>query len=321
MKKWYSILFTVLIAIGALAGCTEKEAQESETKEAGLEKKSEVTSFPVTIKDATGDEVVIDHKPERIISLIPSNTEIVYALGLGKEIVGVTDFDNYPQEVLEKEKVGGLDMNVEKVLSLSPDLVLAHESTAEQSELGLQQLRDAGIDVLVIYNAEQFEKVYETIDMIGKATGETKIASEIINGMKEKLEAIQVKAKEIKDKKKVLVEVSPAPEIYIAGKHTFMDEMMGIINAENIAHDQEGWVKIDEEAMIKRNPDVIITTYGYYVDNSTEQVLNQKGWENVNAVKNKQVVDVDSDQVTRPGPRIVEGVEDFAKAIYPDVFK
>ena len=100
-----------------------------------------------------------------------------------------------------------------------------------------------------------------------------------------------------------------------------MDEMISIINAENIANDQEGWIKIDQEAMIKRNPDVIITTYGFYVKNPVEKVLSRKGWENVNAIKNKQVIDVDSDRVTRSGPRIVEGVEDLAKAVYPEVFK
>jgi iron complex transport system substrate-binding protein len=139
--------------------------------------------------------------------------------------------------------------------------------------------------------------------------------------MKDKLAVIQEKAKEVKAKKKVLVEVSPAPEIYTAGKNTFMDEMLTMIKADNIANDQNGWIKINEEAMVKRNPDVIVTTYGYYVKNPAEKVLNEKGWENVNAVKNKQVIDVNADKVNRPGPRIVEGVEDLAKAIYPDVFK
>jgi iron complex transport system substrate-binding protein len=97
--------------------------------------------------------------------------------------------------------------------------------------------------------------------------------------------------------------------------------MISSINAENIANDQQGWVKIDQEAMIKRNPDVIVTTYGYYVKNPAEQVLSRKGWENVNAVKTKQVIDINSDRVTRSGPRVIEGVEDLAKAVYPEVFK
>jgi iron complex transport system substrate-binding protein len=217
--------------------------------------------------------------------------------------------------------MSGQNFNVEKIIALKPDLVLAHASSAKTSAAGLTQLKNAGIQVLVVNDAQNFDQVYDSINMIGKATGETEKAAEIIKGMKEKLAEIKDKAKNIKEKKKVFVEVSPSPEIYTTGKNTFMDEMLKTINAENIASDQAGWIKIDQEAMIKRNPDVIITTYGFYVKNPTEQVLKRKGWENVNAVKNKQVFDVNSDQVTRPGPRIVEGVEDLAKAIYPEVFK
>ncbi|MDQ6597392.1 ABC transporter substrate-binding protein [Bacillus salipaludis] len=320
MKKWYSLLLAAMLIIGMLAGCAGKQDQGKENKNAG-EKKTEQAAFPVTITDALGDKVVIDKKPERIVSLIPSNTEIAFALGLGKEVVGVSDYDNYPAEVSKKEKVGGQEINVEKIISLKPNLVLAHESAASIEKAALQQLRDAGIKVLVVKNADHFEQVYSTIDTIGKATGETEKAAEIIKGMKDKLAVIQTKAKEVKDKKKVLVEVSPAPEIYTAGKNTFMDEMLSMINADNIANDQSGWIKIDEEAMVKRNPDVIVTTFGFYVKNPTEKVLKQKGWENVKAVKNKQVLDVNADKVNRPGPRIVEGVGDLAKAIYPDVFK
>ncbi|WP_312475330.1 ABC transporter substrate-binding protein [Neobacillus sp.] len=320
MKKLYSLLLIVLLTVGALAGCAEKKDQVNEGNKASVEKKTEVT-FPVTIKDALGNQVVLEKKPEKIVSLLPSNTEIAYSLGLGKEVVGVSDYDNYPEDVTKKEKIGGQDINLEKIISLKPNLVLAHASSAHNSKEGLQQLKDAGIPVLVVNDAQNFEQVYDSISMVGKATGETKKADEIIKGMKDKLAEIIAKTKGIKEKKKVLVEVSPAPDIYTAGKKTFMDEMLSSIQAENIANDQEGWIKIDQEAMIKRNPDVIITTYGYYVKNPAEQVLNRKGWETVNAVKNKQVIDVDSDRVTRSGPRVVEGVEDLAKAIYPEIFK
>ncbi|MFF2448149.1 ABC transporter substrate-binding protein [Neobacillus sp. NPDC058068] len=320
MKKLYAILLVVLLTVGALAGCAEKKEQVKDESKAGVEKKTEV-AFPVTVKDALGKEVVLEKKPEKIVSLIPSNTEIAYSLGLGKEVVGVSDFDNYPEEVTKKEKIGAQEINLEKIISLNPDIVLAHASSAHNTEAGLQQLRDAGIPVLVVNDAQNIDQVYDSISMIGKAAGATNKADEIIKGMKDKLTEIKAKTKDIKEKKKVFVEVSPAPDIYTPGNKTFMNEMIGLINAENIANNQDGWIKIDQEAMIKQNPDVIITTYGYYVKNPVEQVLSRKGWETVNAVKNKQVIDVDSDRVTRSGPRIVEGVEDLAKAVYPEVFK
>lgn len=320
MKKWYSLLFVALLIIGALAGCAEKKAQVKDENQSSVQKKSEA-AFPVTIKDALDNKLVIEKKPEKIVSLLPSNTEIAFALGLDKEIVGVSDFDNYPEAAAKKKKIGGQEFNVEKILSLKPNLVLAQESSVQSSKGGLKQLSDAGIKVLVVSDAKNFDQVYQSIELIGTATGEKKKADEIVKGMKAKLAGIKEKAQTIKDKKKVFVEVSPAPEIYTTGKNTFMDEMLQTIKAENIASDQEGWIKIDQEEMIKRNPDVVITTYGFYVKNPVEQVLSRTGWENVNAVKNKQVIDVDSDRVTRSGPRIVEGVEDLAKAIYPEVFK
>jgi iron complex transport system substrate-binding protein len=321
MKKLYSLLLVVFLIVGVLSGCAEKKDQVNEVNKTRVEKKIEGNAYPVTIKDALGTKVVINKKPEKIVSLIPSNTEIAFALGLDKEVIGVSDFDNYPEGAAKKEKIGGQEINLEKIISLKPNLVLAHASTAHNSEAGVQQLKDAGITVLVVNEAENFDQVYDSIDMIGKATGKSEKAVKIILDMKAKLVDIKAKAGEIKEKKKVLVEVSPAPEIYSPGKNTFMDEMLRLINAENIAKDQEGWVKIDQEEMINRNPDVIITTYGYFIKNPVEQVVSRKGWETVNAIKNKQVIDVNSDRVTRSGPRIVEGVEDLAKAVYPEVFK
>jgi iron complex transport system substrate-binding protein len=321
MKKLSSLLLILFVTIVALAACGEQKDPVKDEANNSTEQKGEETAFPVTIKDALDNEVTIEKKPEKIVSVIPSNTEIVFALGLGEEVVGVSNFDNYPEEAASKEKIGDMELNIEKIISLQPNLVLAHESTADNAKEGLQQLRDAGITVLVIHDALNFDQVFDTIKMIGKATGETKKAEEVITGMKDKLAEIKAKAGEIKEKRKVFVEVSPAPEVFTTGKNTFMDQMISLINAENIANDQEGWIQMDQEAIIDRNPDVIITTYGFYTENAAELVLSRQGWENVNAIKNKQVIDVDSDTVTRSGPRIVEGVEDLAKAVYPEVFK
>ncbi|MFH7818078.1 ABC transporter substrate-binding protein [Neobacillus thermocopriae] len=318
MKRFFGFLLVLILTIGGLAGCGESKEQVQ--KEKNVEEKAEVKDFPVSMKDASDQVVKIEKKPEKIVSLIPSNTEIAFALGLGDEVVGVSDFDNYPEEAAKKEKIGGTEINLEKIISLKPDLVLAHASTALNSEAALQQLKDVGIPVLVVNDAQNFEHVYDSIKMIGKATGESENAEKLIADMKKRLADLKTKVAEIKEKKKVLIEVSPAPEIYTTGNNTFMNEMLSWINAENIAADQEGWIKMDQEAMIQKNPDVIITTYGYYVENSAEQVLSRKGWENVTAIKNKQVIDIHSDRVTRSGPRIVEGVEDLAKAIYPEVF-
>ncbi|MFT8320227.1 MAG: ABC transporter substrate-binding protein [Bacillus sp. (in: firmicutes)] len=320
MKKIYTLLFALLLAVGVLAGCGETQKNDNT---ADNNASTEKASFPVTIKDALGEDVVIDKDPEKIVSLIPSNTEIAFELGLGKELVGVSDYDNYPAETAKIEKVGGMEFNVEKIISLKPDVVLAHASSAHNSKEGLQQLRDAGIDVLVVNDATNFEGVYDSIEMIGKATGETKEAGQLITEMKNKLADIKEKAAKIADneKKSVYVEISGEPSIYSTGKNTFMQEMLDTINATNVVI-EEGWIQVDQEAIIKANPDVIITTYGSYAtEDPAETISKRKGWKDITAVKNKAVVDVDSDTVSRSGPRLVKGVEEFAKAVYPDVFK
>ncbi|MFJ8236494.1 ABC transporter substrate-binding protein [Ureibacillus sp. NPDC094379] len=327
-KKWGLFSSVVLLSVGLVAGCATKEQntqnEEGTTSNNKTEEveKASGEQFPVTITDDANREVTIEEEPETIVSIQASNTEIAFALGLGEKIIGVSDYDNYPEEALEIQKVGAQDINAELVLSLLPDIALVTDYHYESHPEILKQFEEAGIDVIVVGGAESFEDTYDKIEMIASATGTTDEAEEIITDMKDRLQAIKDKAAaKITDKKRVWVEVSPAPDIFTTGQKTFMHEMLESIQAVNVAEDQEGWVKLNEEEIVKLNPDVIITTYGYYVENPAEQVLSREGWAEVPAVKNGNVFDVDSDTVTRPGPRLIEGVEALAELIYPEVFK
>lgn len=319
-QKFYALFALLVLSLGILAGCgstTEKAKDETNTE--GQTEQTEQAAFPVTIKDALDNEVVIEEEPQTLISLIPSNTEIIYALGLGEKVVGLTTNDTYPEETAEVEKVGDYNIDIEKVIALNPDLVFAHESAATTQEAGLQQIRDAGINVFIVNDAVNFEDVYKTIDTIGQLTGTTEDAETLTADMKAKLDEIKEKVATVTEKKKVYIEISPAPEIYSVGKNTFMDVMLQTINAENATGDLEGWPSIDQESVLERNPDVIITTYNY-VEDAVGQLTSREGWSEITAVKNKQVVEVNQDLVNRPGPRVVEGVEELAKAVYPEVF-
>ncbi|AUI38023.1 ABC transporter substrate-binding protein [[Bacillus] caldolyticus] len=319
MKRWTwpAVVAVFFLLAAVLVGCSggaNSNAQPAKKEEP----KTEQAAFLVTVKDGLGEDVTIKAEPKKIVSLIPSNTEIAYALGLGDKIVGVSDFDNYPEDVKTKTKIGGMEFNVEKIISLKPDLVLAHASSAHNSRDGLKQLKDAGITVLVVNDAKSFDDVYASIELIGKATGASDKAKQVIDEMKEKLAQIQEKAKQIPADKQanVWIEVSPPPQLYTAGKGTFMDEMLQVISAKNVAGSLEGWPMVTEEKAVAYKPDVIITTYG-----GAKQVFARAAWKDVPAVKNKRVYDVNTDLVSRPGPRLVEGVEELAKAVYPDVFK
>ncbi|MDR0125496.1 ABC transporter substrate-binding protein [Bacillus zhangzhouensis] len=316
MKKLTAIWLSLLLVMGVLAGCAGAETDHKST--GSQNKETAAAAFPVSIKDAAGKTVEIKEQPKRIVSLIPSNTEVAYALGLGDKIVGRSDFDNYPKEVEKVEKIGGLEFNVEKVISLKPDLVLAHASQMGSKD-GFKQLEDAGIQVLTVNDATSFKDVYKSINMIGEATGAKEASTKLVDEMKAKLNNIKKQAEAIsKDKQKtVFVEVSGAPEIYTTGQHTFMDEMLSVIHAKNAAADQTGWVQMTEESIIKRNPDVIVTIDG----SSLTDLKKRDGWNTIKAVKEKQVFQLNTDLASRPGPRLVEGVEALAKSIYPDTFK
>lgn len=317
VKKFIQFTVMMMIVIAIVAGCSA--GSSTDKKENGAKQTN--SEFPITIKDAAGESVKIEKKPKKIVSLIPSNTEIAFALGLDKEIVGVSDFDNYPKAATKKPKIGGMEFNVEKIVGMKPDLVLAHASSAHTSKQGLDQLRNAGIKVLVVNDAQNFNETYKTIDMIADATGTEKQGDKIVKSMKEDLSEIKEKADQVKKEKKVWVEVAPAPEIYTAGKGTFIDDMLHVIHAKNAAQSIKGWAKVSEEQPVKFQPDAIVTTYGYYSKKPVDQITSRKAWKDVPAVKNKEIYDVHSDKLTRPGPRLIEGVEELAKAIYPDVYK
>lgn len=323
MKHFHKWLIALLIIVGLVAGCgdatddNDVESNDDATSEVTEETDEEVTDFPITVTDSSGEDVTLDEEPESIVSIMPSNTEMAFALGLGEAIVGVSEHDNYPEEVFDIEQVGGMELNVELMLSLEPDLVLAHESNGEET---ISQLRDSGLNVFVVKDATNFAEVYESIEMTSEITGTVEQGEEIIQSMEDGFAQLADKAEEIADDEMatVYIEISPEPEIYAPGNHTFEQEILSLINAENVV-EEDGWVMINEEEVVDMNPDVIIVTYDY-TDDPVGEVLARDAWQDITAVKDERVIQVDTDVVSRPGPRLVEGAETLAKAIYPEIF-
>jgi len=325
LKKINIFLVTLLLMSAILAGCggaaenEETDNKQDESSEQTDHSEDNEAAFPVTVEDSNGEEITIEREPEAIVSLLPSNTEIAFALGLGERIVGVSDHDNYPEAALEKEKIGGLELNIEMILSLEPDLILAHPTNTPE---GIDQLKESGLTVLMINDATNFDEVYQSIGMMAEATGTAGEGEEIISAMQDGFSAIEEKASEIPEEemKKVFIEISPAPEIFTPGNNTFENEILKTINAINVAEVQEGWVELNEEAIVEENPDVIILSYDF-VEDPVGEVLNRDAWQDMEAVKNGQVIQVDTDIISRPGPRLAEGAETLAKAIYPNIFE
>lgn len=324
MKKLWQLMLMAVLATFMLAACgTTDEPKKDDTPAAeNTQNDSEDASepaFPVTLTDAEGTEITFDEAPKTIVSMQPSNTEILFALGLNEEIVGVNDYDDFPEEALEKEKIGGMEFNVEKIVSMQPDIVFAHESGLNSGAEGYQQIRDAGIKVFVVTNAMSFDQTYTTIEQIGQATGKTEEAASIIEDMKAKVAEVLEKTSKVKDEKRVFIETSDVPSIYAPGNNTFMQEILDMIGAENVVT-ADDWVMISPEEIVSQNPDVIVVMYSYVPD-IIESVKNRDGFGDITAVKEDRVVQVDENLTSRTGPRLAQGLEEVAKAVYPEAFE
>lgn len=331
VKKWGLFALILVLAVGIAVGCGsdtttdvdnegqgENVEENGNASEEGTEQATD-DAFPVTIVDYTGEEVTIESEPQTIVSLVPSNTETLFALGLEDKIIGVSDFCDYPAETQDKEKLGGQEINEEVVLSLLPDMAVVtnnHHDNEEQRQV-LDRFREAGITVVVINtSADSFDHAYNNILLMGEATGKSAKAEEIVTGMKEHLAEIVAKVEaEVTEPRTVFVEVWFDP-IYTPGQGTFMDDMLTTLNAINVI-EEEGWPSISEEVVVAANPDVIVMNH---TAQTVEEVLQRSGWGEVPAVKNEHVKTVDQNKVSRPGPRLIHGVEEFAKAIYPEIF-
>lgn len=287
--------------------------QANETKEVAEQQED----LAYSVVDDAGNEVTFEKVPEKVISLQPSNTEILFSLGSGDKVIGATEYDNYPEEAQSIERVSdSVNINAEQIIELKPDVVFAY--TIGQKEQ-LKPLEDSGITVFVIESALSFDDVYGDIEQIAAVMGEEEKGDEIIDGIQKQLKEVEEKIASVDEKKKVYFEISPAPDIYTTGKNTFQQEVMNKAGVENIFADMEGWIKLSEEEIIDRNPELITTTVGY-VENPVEEILSRKGWNQISAVEAEEVKLLDSDIMSRPGPRIGEAVEILAEAAYPELF-
>lgn len=313
MKKWQLLSSAALLTL-TLAACNSEKATDEQSAKDNTEV-TEAAQFPVTIKDALDKEITLDKAPERIITLAPSNTEILFGLGLNDEIIAVNDNDTYPEAALSKESVGGMEFNLEQIISLQPDLVVAHESGLYSfNEQAIAQLESVGIPVFVVKDAKTFEETYETIEQIGNLTNKEKEAEEMIISIKEGIEEIEVKVADLEEKS-VFVVVGTNPQLYVAGQETFISEMLEVLNVEN-AVPELGWPQYSSEQFVQSNPDIILVTY----ENDLAAIEENDAYAEMDAVKNANVKLVDSDTTSRQGPRIVEGIESIGEAIYPEVF-
>ena len=258
-----------------------------------------------------------DKKYHRIISLIPSNTEILYRLGIGEDIVGVSTVDDYPKDVKKgKEQFDAMNLNKEELIKAKPDLISAHESQKNSAGKVLKSLKDKGVKVVYVKDAQSIDETYDTFKSIGQLTDREKQAKELVDETKHNVEKIINSVPKHHKKQEVFMEVSSKPDIYTAGKDTFFNDMLEKLDAKNSFDDVKGWKSVSKESIIKRNPDILISTEGKSKSDYIEMIKKRGGFDKINAVKNTRIETVDGDEVSRPGPRIDEGLKDLRDDIY-----
>jgi iron complex transport system substrate-binding protein len=299
-------ILLLLIFVLLLSGCQQQNT-------AG----SDMTTGEIVVTDDSGTQLKLDKYPERIISLTPNNTEILFALGLGERVVGVTTYCDYPEEVSQKARIGDLQGNVEEIVALEPDLVVAK---AVLNEDIVSKLRKLDVPVLCV-DPESIDGVYRSIELIAKVTGTDSNGDKIISEMKAKISDVQQKVAEIPEEErlKVFIEVGNDP-LYTAGGDTYVDELVRLAGGINIASDITGYQMYSLETVVKCNPDAILAADSYYVDVKAE-INKRPGWDTVKAVQKGHIItDIDTNLVNRAGPRSAIAVETVAKALYPDLF-
>ncbi|ECB9663659.1 ABC transporter substrate-binding protein [Listeria monocytogenes] len=290
--KWFKgIAVVLLLAILTACGNTETKAPEKKAEK-------------IEVKDATGNTITLEEAPTKIVSLMPSNTEILFALDLGDKVKGVTAYDDYPKETQKVEKVTSTSVDTEKIIAIKPDLVLGHESMLATEKDAYQLLKDAGINVFVVPDATDLKAAEKSIITVGKLTGKEKEAKEVTDSMEEQKVAIEKKAKELKTSPKVWIEISP--DLYTAGKGTFMNEMLELAGGTNVVT-ESGFIPYNEEKVVELQPDIILSVY----PDAKATIQKRAAWKDIPAVKNDKIYEMDANKLSRPGPRLLEGAADI----------
>jgi iron complex transport system substrate-binding protein len=268
----------------------------------------------VTVTDDASRTVTIDRKPARIVSLAPANTEIVTAIGvpLG-ELVGVTTYDDYPASVKSLPKMGDfMNPNLEAITAARPDVILI--TGGIQNDV-LGKLLGTGAKVVVI-DPKTLDGLYRSIQMLGKVTGRGPGAASVVAGMRAAVSSIGARVA-TKGPTRVFMEIGYNP-LFTVGKGTLIDDMLTAAGGANVV-DGAGYVPYSAEQVIKDDPVVYFATRGGMGDPGA--ISGRPGFDKITAVKNGSVVVLEDNLVSRPGPRVVEGIEAMARAMHPYAFK
>ena len=297
-----TLLFTLLIVL--LTACAPQATP---------------TATALTFTDGLGREITLDGPAQSVVSLAPSNTEILFAIGAGDQVVGRDAYSDYPAEANAVTDIGDTygDLNTELIVSLEPDLVIAAEINTQEQ---VKALEDLGLTVYYLKNPLTLEEMYNNLEIVAHLTGHEAEAATLIESLKARVAAIDDAIAPISSRPSVFYEIDGADPAkpYTAGKGTFITLLIERAGGSNIAADIDGYPQLSLEQVVAADPSIIIlgdSAFGV----TAELVAGRPGWENLSAVKNNQILPFDDNLLSRPGPRLVDGLEALVGILHPDL--
>lgn len=321
-RPFRALIVILALALAACTGATTTTAGSTAVPPASpvptdvAAEPTAAAAFPVTVTDDEGTTVEISVEPARIVSLTPATTEILFAIGAGERVVATTDFDDYPPEAVGLPDVASYTaVDVEKIVGLEADLVLAGGNSFNDPE-AIAQLRSLGTAVVVTYAAD-IEGVLRDIELIGTVVGRADASRDLRASMQSQFDQVGAATAGLA-RPRVFYELDATSEIYTATDDSFLEEMIELAGGDPITTGSATNFAIPLERLIDADPQLILlgdAAYGV----TPEIVSARPGWAVMTAVQDDRIVAVDDIVITRPGPRLVEGLRQLAAAIHPDV--
>ena len=305
-NKLISVLLIITLIL-SFSACSQQVKED----EKSVAPKAEDAVYPIKVIDSYNREITIESEPNRVISVAPSITETIFALGIGDKLVGRTDYCKYPEEVKNIESIGSLQQpNIEKIIDLKPDLVIA--STHFKEDV-LKKLEEVDIKIIVFYGEESFDGVYEVIEKIGRVFNKEDKAEDTISDIKNRVENVVNRVKSLEKKEVYYVVGFGEYGDFTAGGDTFIGSMIEMAGGKNAADDVKGW-KYSLERLIEKDPDILICSME---EGTKEKLMETNGYKDLTAVKEGKVYEINKDLLELQGPRLVDGLETLAEIIHP----
>jgi len=273
------------------------------------------TTYPLAVPSTDGRTVTLTKAPERIVSLSPGSTEILFAIGAGGAVVGTDRFSDFPEQVKALPRIDYSNPNVEAVAALRPDLVIA----ATRQRTLVPTFEQAGFRILLLEEPSTVTGVIERVRLIGGIVDRVGPAEEMAGRMQARVAAVTDKVKGLSAGPRVYHEIDP--KRFSAAPSSFVGDLYTLLKARNVAPaGASAFPQMSDEAIIQADPEVIVLGDGQFPGGTPDDVKRRPGWTVITAVKNDRVYAVEDSLVSRPGPRIVEGLEQVAKLLYPERF-